>query len=61
MEMEALNAGPGMHPSPAGRRLCSVPNLLARGVARGALLRVWVLLPLMPVLGVVLSRMSGVR
>ncbi len=61
MDMEALTAGPAMCPPPAGRRLRAVHNAFARGLARGALLSVWVLLPLMPVLGVVLSRMSGIR
>ncbi len=61
MDMEALTAGSEMRRPPAGRRLRTIQNALARGLAKGALLSVWLLLPLMPVLGVVLSRMSGIR
>lgn len=61
MDMEALTAGPALRPAPPGRRLRTVHNAFARGLARGALLSVWVLFPLMPVLGVVQSRMSGIR
>ena len=61
MDMEAVNAGRGTRPSPAGRRLRTIHNVFSRGLASGVLLSVRVLLPLMPVLGLVLSRMGGVR